>query len=102
MVSPQGQRCYPWLIMLCGWAPPQSRHAIKALADEGASESEKMHLTALANWVTHGSMAEALVVWEDILSRHPRDELALKFTHDAYFFLVFTSTLNHGFGLNGH
>ena len=49
---------------------------------------EKAHVEALDKWVTKESMHEAVGVWEDILSRHPRDELAVKFAHDAYFFLV--------------
>jgi hypothetical protein len=49
---------------------------------------EKAHVEALDKWVTKESMHEAVGVWEDIISRHPRDELAVKFAHDAYFFLV--------------
>lgn len=49
---------------------------------------EKAHVEALDKWVAKESMHEAVGVWEDILSRHPRDELAVKFAHDAYFFLV--------------
>lgn len=61
--------------------------ARKAVNRLGASEVEKAHVEALDKWVAKESMHEAVGVWEDILSRHPRDELAVKFAHDAYFFL---------------
>ena len=32
-------------------------------------------------------MAEACLIWEDILVHTPLDMLALKFAHDAYFYL---------------
>lgn len=60
----------------------------QALRSEGASDREKAHLQALEKWAAKESIDEAIPVWEDILSRHPRDELAVKFAHDAYFFMV--------------
>ena len=56
------------------------------LAGPGASERERKHLAAVEAW-SRGAMREAAAIWEDILVDHPTDALALRFVHDAYFFL---------------
>jgi tetratricopeptide (TPR) repeat protein len=55
-------------------------------AVSGATRRERMHLVA-ASAFAEGRMRDAAAVWEDILLDHPTDALALRFAHDAYFFL---------------
>jgi tetratricopeptide (TPR) repeat protein len=52
----------------------------------GASDRERLHLRAVQAWAA-GRSFEAAAVWEQILVDHPTDALALRFVHDAYFFL---------------
>ncbi|KAH9512625.1 Tetratricopeptide repeat protein 38 [Bulinus truncatus] len=47
---------------------------------------ERKHVTALESW-SNGDFGKASCVWEDILVEHPHDVLALKFSHDNYFYL---------------
>ncbi|VDK59808.1 unnamed protein product [Anisakis simplex] len=55
-------------------------------ANKFGNEREKMHVKAL-NLFTSGEMKQACVEWERILRDAPTDLLALKFAHDAYFYL---------------
>uniref|UniRef100_A0A8D0HHD8 Tetratricopeptide repeat protein 38 n=1 Tax=Sphenodon punctatus TaxID=8508 RepID=A0A8D0HHD8_SPHPU len=50
------------------------------------SEREKLHVSALEMFAS-GCLPKACDVWEKILNSHPTDMLALKFAHDAYFYL---------------
>jgi len=52
----------------------------------GASGRERLHLGAVQAWAA-GRSFEAAAIWERILVDHPTDALALRFVHDAYFFL---------------
>lgn len=52
----------------------------------GASLREKRHLEAAKAWAS-GGIIRATEIWEDILIDHPVDALALRFAHDAYFYL---------------
>jgi len=67
---------------------PEVRGALGAAgaAIGGASAREKLHLRAVQAWAA-GRMFEAAAVWEQILADNPTDALALRFAHDAYFFL---------------
>lgn len=78
------------LYMIGGFRPDQveveqSIAAARAAID-GASARERLHLEAIETWA-EGRMRDATAVWEEILVDHPRDALALRFAHDAYFFL---------------
>ena len=52
----------------------------------GASERERRHFAAAKAWAG-GRTGEATRHWEDILSEHPTDALALRLAEDAYFLL---------------
>lgn len=62
------------------------------LADtqSGLATTEKKHAQALQLFAD-GHMTKACDVWEDILLEHPRDTLALKFAHDSYFYLGYST-----------
>ncbi|XP_062860852.1 tetratricopeptide repeat protein 38 isoform X1 [Trichomycterus rosablanca] len=47
---------------------------------------EKQHVKAIKLF-SKGALAQACDVWEDILVEHPTDMLALKFSHDGFFYL---------------
>lgn len=57
-----------------------------AVADQLISEREREHVRAVHE-LSRGRMSKAAGIWEDILLSHPTDILALKFAHDAYFYL---------------
>ncbi|XP_042694308.1 tetratricopeptide repeat protein 38-like [Centrocercus urophasianus] len=50
------------------------------------TEREKLHVLALDMFAS-GQLPKACDVWERILQNHPTDLLALKFSHDTYFYL---------------
>jgi tetratricopeptide (TPR) repeat protein len=78
------------LFMIGGFCPnrPEVTGALAAAraAIRGCSQREQKHLAAVEAWAA-GKMFEAAKIWENILSGHPTDALALRFAHDAYFFL---------------
>ncbi|KAI5623874.1 tetratricopeptide repeat protein 38 isoform X1, partial [Silurus asotus] len=47
---------------------------------------EKQHVKAI-DLFSKGALGKACDVWEDILVEHPTDMLALKFSHDGFFYL---------------
>ncbi|KJH51932.1 hypothetical protein DICVIV_01913 [Dictyocaulus viviparus] len=47
---------------------------------------EQRHAEAVLLW-GEGKMKEAVSMWENILLNHPTDLMAIKFAHDAYFFM---------------
>ncbi|KAE9553672.1 hypothetical protein FO519_003120 [Halicephalobus sp. NKZ332] len=51
-----------------------------------ANKREQHHVKAIYNFA-YGKMQSACVEWEKILAEHPTDLMALKFSHDGYFFL---------------
>ena len=51
----------------------------------GASERERRHLAAAKAWAA-GRAFDAERMWDDILSDHPTDALALRLVEDAHFF----------------
>jgi len=57
----------------------------KLLHNESA-QVEKLHVDALSEW-HKGHYQRATKLWEDILLLDPFDMIALKFAHDAYFYL---------------
>jgi len=78
-------------LYMIGGVTPDHPEIVRALGEArtamgGASSREQKHLLAVEAWAG-GRMREAAAVWEDILIDHPTDALALRFVHDAYFFL---------------
>uniref|UniRef100_A0A2I2ZC15 Tetratricopeptide repeat protein 38 n=1 Tax=Gorilla gorilla gorilla TaxID=9595 RepID=A0A2I2ZC15_GORGO len=47
---------------------------------------EQLHVSAVETFA-NGNFPKACELWEQILQDHPTDMLALKFSHDAYFYL---------------
>ncbi|XP_055996633.1 tetratricopeptide repeat protein 38-like [Ostrea edulis] len=62
---------------------------IQTMIDLGNSPStlprEKQHINAVKLW-SQGEMTDACQIWESILVENPLDMLALKFSHDSYFY----------------
>ncbi len=52
----------------------------------GATPREQAHLAALDAWQSDGA-EHAVVIWEGILARHPRDVLAFRLAHFVNFWL---------------
>jgi len=52
----------------------------------GATDREARHVAALAAWLDE-NLTGALAEWEAILSKHPRDALALRLAHYMHFYL---------------
>ncbi|XP_064630822.1 uncharacterized protein LOC135489407 [Lineus longissimus] len=50
------------------------------------SDRELQHAEAVKFW-SQGYVSKATDMWQDILLDHPHDALAIKFSHDNYFFL---------------
>ncbi|XP_053799322.1 tetratricopeptide repeat protein 38 isoform X1 [Vidua chalybeata] len=50
------------------------------------TERERLHVSAL-DMFARGQLPKACDLWEQILQSHPTDLLALKFSHDTYFYL---------------
>lgn len=53
---------------------------------EGITAREAAHIAALRTWLT-GDMSRTCALWEEILIEHPRDILALRLQHFAYFWM---------------
>ncbi|HEY5598999.1 MAG TPA: hypothetical protein VIK47_09365, partial [Kiloniellales bacterium] len=47
---------------------------------------EAVHIAALRTWLT-GDMGRTCALWDEILIEHPRDLLALRLQHFAYFWM---------------
>jgi len=78
-------------LYMIGGVTPDHPEIVRALGEAraavgGASSRERKHLVAVEAWAK-GKMRDAAAVWEDILIDHPADALALRFVHDAYFFM---------------
>ncbi len=52
----------------------------------GITSREAAHIAALRTWLT-GDMVRTCALWEEILVEHPRDLLALRLQHFAFFWL---------------
>uniref|UniRef100_A0A671ELI3 Tetratricopeptide repeat protein 38 n=1 Tax=Rhinolophus ferrumequinum TaxID=59479 RepID=A0A671ELI3_RHIFE len=50
------------------------------------TQRERLHVSAVETFAK-GNFPKACELWEQILRDHPTDMLALKFSHDAYFYL---------------
>ncbi|KAK2841986.1 hypothetical protein Q5P01_012186 [Channa striata] len=62
------------------------RRTVELASSQDISPREKLHVRAMELF-SHGNFPKACDVWEDILVDHPTDMLALKFAHDAYFYM---------------
>ncbi|XP_004478048.1 tetratricopeptide repeat protein 38 isoform X1 [Dasypus novemcinctus] len=64
--------------------------AVKAMVANARAQPltarERLHVSAVEMFAK-GNFPKACDVWEQILRDHPTDMLALKFSHDAYFYL---------------
>ncbi|XP_060044784.1 tetratricopeptide repeat protein 38 isoform X2 [Erinaceus europaeus] len=64
--------------------------AVKTMVEMGKTQPltprERLHVSAVETF-SKGNFAKACELWEQILRDHPTDMLALKFSHDAYFYL---------------
>ncbi|MGH6660754.1 MAG: tetratricopeptide repeat protein, partial [Rhodospirillales bacterium] len=63
---------------------PKSLEAAEAAA-KGATAREQAHIEALRHWLADDA-GQAVITWEAILAEHPRDVLALRLAHHAYFY----------------
>ncbi|MCH7631991.1 MAG: tetratricopeptide repeat protein, partial [Planctomycetes bacterium] len=79
-----------YFFLLMGSGPLRDRVPKSVAAAEaglaGATAREKAHVAALKLWLGDDSPAAARV-WEEILAENPRDVLALRLAHHAYFYL---------------
>uniref|UniRef100_A0A7N6BJL3 Tetratricopeptide repeat protein 38 n=1 Tax=Anabas testudineus TaxID=64144 RepID=A0A7N6BJL3_ANATE len=62
------------------------RRTVELAGCQDISPRERLHVRAMELF-SHGNFPKACDVWEDILVDHPTDMLALKFAHDAYFYM---------------
>ncbi|XP_040843459.1 tetratricopeptide repeat protein 38 [Ochotona curzoniae] len=64
--------------------------AVKTMVEVSKAQSltprEQLHVSAVETFAK-GNFPKACDMWEQILQDHPTDLLALKFSHDAYFYL---------------
>jgi tetratricopeptide (TPR) repeat protein len=79
-----------YFFLLMGSGPLLARvPKLLAAAEEGlagATPREQTHVQALKHWAI-GDTRAAAGVWEEILTDHPLDVLALRLAHHAYFYL---------------
>lgn len=69
----------------------QLRKEVESLSKQLGNENklnnrERKHIEAIIKFA-NGSMRHAADIWEEILIEYPMDLQALKFAHDAYFYL---------------
>uniref|UniRef100_A0A3Q1C693 Tetratricopeptide repeat protein 38 n=1 Tax=Amphiprion ocellaris TaxID=80972 RepID=A0A3Q1C693_AMPOC len=62
------------------------KQTVELANSQDISPRERLHVKAMELF-SHGNFPKACDVWEDILVDHPTDLLALKFSHDAYFYM---------------
>uniref|UniRef100_A0A3P8NZC4 Tetratricopeptide repeat protein 38 n=1 Tax=Astatotilapia calliptera TaxID=8154 RepID=A0A3P8NZC4_ASTCA len=62
------------------------RRTVELANSQDITSRERLHVKAMELF-SHGNFPKACEAWEDILLDHPTDMLALKFAHDAYFYM---------------
>lgn len=62
------------------------RNMVEMSKAQPLTPRERLHVSAVEAFAK-GNFPEACELWEQILRDHPTDMLALKFSHDAYFYL---------------
>ncbi|XP_070763588.1 tetratricopeptide repeat protein 38 [Enoplosus armatus] len=62
------------------------RRTVELANSQDISPRERLHVKAMELF-SCGNFPKACDAWEDILVDHPTDMLALKFAHDAYFYM---------------
>ncbi|KAL9651543.1 hypothetical protein ABK040_001489 [Willaertia magna] len=59
---------------------------VQELSKNSNQPTEQLHVKALESW-QKGYYHEAVKHWEEIIAKDPLDAVAVKFVHDAYFYL---------------
>ncbi|XP_034542176.1 tetratricopeptide repeat protein 38 [Notolabrus celidotus] len=62
------------------------KRTVELASSQGLSPRERLHVQAMELF-SQGNFLKANIIWEDILLDHPTDMLALKFSHDSYFYI---------------
>ncbi|XP_020796842.1 tetratricopeptide repeat protein 38 [Boleophthalmus pectinirostris] len=62
------------------------KRTVELANSQDISPRERLHVKAMQLF-SQGNFSKACDAWEDILLDHPTDLLALKFAHDAYFYM---------------
>ncbi|XP_041795028.1 tetratricopeptide repeat protein 38 [Chelmon rostratus] len=62
------------------------RRTVELANSQNISPRERLHVKAV-ELLSRGNYPDACSVWEDILADHPTDLLALKFSHNSYFYM---------------
>ncbi|XP_006795826.1 tetratricopeptide repeat protein 38 [Neolamprologus brichardi] len=62
------------------------RRTVELANSQDITSRERLHVKAMELF-SHRNFPKACEAWEDILLDHPTDMLALKFAHDAYFYM---------------
>uniref|UniRef100_A0A3Q1G6R1 Tetratricopeptide repeat protein 38 n=1 Tax=Acanthochromis polyacanthus TaxID=80966 RepID=A0A3Q1G6R1_9TELE len=62
------------------------KQTVELANSQDISPRERLHVKAVELF-SRGNFPKACDVWEDILVDHPTDMLALKFSHDGYFYM---------------
>ncbi|KAG8517956.1 Tetratricopeptide repeat protein 38, partial [Galemys pyrenaicus] len=62
------------------------RTMVQLAQTQSLTPRERLHVAAVETF-SKGNFPKACELWEQILRDHPTDMLALKFSHDAYFYL---------------
>ncbi|XP_069018916.1 tetratricopeptide repeat protein 38 [Embiotoca jacksoni] len=62
------------------------RRTVDLANSQDITPRERLHVQAMEHF-SHGNSPKACDIWEDILLDHPTDLLALKFAHDAFFYM---------------
>lgn len=62
------------------------RRTVELAKSQEITSRERLHVKAIELF-SQGNFPKACDAWEDILLDHPTDLLALKFAHDAYFYM---------------
>ncbi|XP_004380119.1 tetratricopeptide repeat protein 38 [Trichechus manatus latirostris] len=69
---------------------PELAQALKVMVEisetQPLTQRERLHVSAVETFAK-GNLPKACDFWEQILRDHPTDMLALKFSHDTYFYL---------------
>ncbi|XP_074533688.1 tetratricopeptide repeat protein 38 [Halichoeres trimaculatus] len=62
------------------------KRTVELANSQDITPREKLHVKAMELF-SRGNFLKANDIWEDILVDHPTDMLALKFSHDSYFYI---------------
>ncbi|KAM6214683.1 tetratricopeptide repeat protein 38 [Rhynchocyon petersi] len=75
---------------------PKLAGALRTMVEDSKrqplTQRERLHVSAVEMF-SKGNFPKACDLWEEILRDHPTDMLALKFSHDAYFYLGYQAQM---------